>query len=84
MFFFETKDLHSDSFDLCGQVDDKFFFSRPILGNKTTFFWPKETKGYNNTFGKCLSYPTSAFSVVMYILSFVLSLRTLLTNNNGS
>ena len=26
---------------LCGRVTDKKIFSRPISGNKTSFFWPK-------------------------------------------
>ena len=38
--FFETKNRFSYTFDLSGQVGDKNFFTRPISGNKTTFFWP--------------------------------------------
>ena len=28
----------SYTFDLCGRVGDKKYFTRPISGNKTTFF----------------------------------------------
>ena len=38
--FFETKNIFSYTFDLSGQVGDKKFLTRPISGNKTTFFWP--------------------------------------------
>ena len=36
--FFETKNIFSYTFDLCGRVGDKKIFIRPISGNKTTFF----------------------------------------------
>ena len=36
--FFKQKRL-SYTFDLWGRVGDKNFFTQPISGNKTTFFW---------------------------------------------
>ena len=41
---------------LCGRVSDKTFFTRPISGNNTTFFWPK-----NSTFQIFSNQPQIAY-----------------------
>ena len=38
VFFWSKKCIFSYTFDLCGRVDDKKFFTQPISGSKTTFF----------------------------------------------
>ena len=37
VFFLNKKYIFSYTFDLCGWVGDKNFFTRSIFGNKTTF-----------------------------------------------
>ena len=39
VFFWNKKCIFSYTFDLCGQVGDKKFFTRQISGNKTTLFF---------------------------------------------
>ena len=39
-FFFKLKIYILIHIRLCGWVSDKKNFTRPISGNKTTFFWP--------------------------------------------
>ena len=43
--FFEIKNIYSDTHSTMRVVCDKNFFTQPISGNKTTFFWPE----YNMT-----------------------------------